>query len=186
MNVTQIDAGAEADILDDGHGSVLKLFRDSASGAASAAREFGALSHCRQHGFAVPEPLGQFKSDGQSLVKMTLIQGDDLGANLFDVAGCGTGVGSVLGQLHAELHRLPPCACSSIPTSTRVFETAAATHGLSRVLARLPTVDLLCHGDLHADNVMLERTKCVVLDWSRSFRGPPEADVAYVFALAHS
>jgi aminoglycoside phosphotransferase (APT) family kinase protein len=40
-------------------------------------------------------------------------------------------------------------------------------------LRRLPAGDRLCHGDFHADNVVLTRRGAVVLDWMTAVRGHP-------------
>ncbi len=178
MNATLIGSGAEADIFEDEAGRALKLFRDLRTGAISACREEESLRHCQQGGFPVPTPLLRFTSKGCSGLAMSLVRGVELGADLFDLVGAGSAVGTTLGQLHASLHRLAACATPAIPSYMNVFQAAASQHGLGALLAELPGGQLLCHGDFHADNVLLVNGSPVVLDWSRAFIGPPQADVA--------
>jgi aminoglycoside phosphotransferase (APT) family kinase protein len=43
--------------------------------------------------------------------------------------------------------------------------------------------DRLCHGDFHADDVVLTRRGAVVLDWMTGTRGHPAGDVARTMLL---
>jgi aminoglycoside phosphotransferase (APT) family kinase protein len=50
-------------------------------------------------------------------------------------------------------------------------------------LERLPDGTMLCHGDYHPDNILLQDGKAFVLDWMTASRGNPQADVARTSVL---
>lgn len=109
---------------------------------------------------------------------------------------------SVLGQepahalryavLFAELQsQIHDCHVSELPSyrediARRVARAGVAASIRSDALAmleRLPDGDMLCHGDLHPDNVLLtDRGPCII-DWSFAGAGQPLADAAQTALL---
>ena len=98
--------------------------------------------------------------------------------------------GALMGQLHARLHnlaaaraireRFPDC-----PIAADIF--AAGLEGLAddadvdelrRLLDQHGAGDAACHGDFHPSNVFVVTNGNIVLDWSDSYLGPAESDVA--------
>lgn len=49
---------------------------------------------------------------------------------------------------------------------------------LTEQVMKLPKCQLLCHGDLHPDNIMLYKNDYVIIDWESATLGHPLADVA--------
>jgi aminoglycoside phosphotransferase (APT) family kinase protein len=51
------------------------------------------------------------------------------------------------------------------------------------LLENLPEGASLCHGDFHPGNILCERTRKYIIDWSAASRGDFHADVAHTFLL---
>lgn len=162
----------------DDSGYVLKIFKSPATGEASARREAAALRLLRKHLLPAPESIGCFKCDGLHGIKMTFADGTALDDEFFDVTGCGTGAGTRLGRLHRQMHSLVVPKCQEIPRADAVFGRAAKRHNLTHLLESADSWHILAHGDFHPSNIVCSPGGDVVLDLSRSFFGPAEADVA--------
>ena len=90
-----------------------------------------------------------------------------------------------LGRLHAEIHA--HLATSSLPshhlrtrhrieTLTELPDTVRGA--LVARLDGLPEGAVVCHGDFHPDNVIIDGENAVVIDWLDASKGPSVADVA--------
>lgn len=53
-------------------------------------------------------------------------------------------------------------------------------------LEKLPEGDILCHGDFHPGNIVVETDRSVILDWMTAASGNPIADVARTLLLLQS
>ncbi|HKJ23401.1 MAG TPA: phosphotransferase [Myxococcota bacterium] len=108
-----------------------------------------------------------------------------------------------LAGLHARLHRLDPkpvvAALDRIGVAPREIGVAARVERLARLVeahdlapleaslawlrANAPGDDAprgICHGDLFANQIFVDRGRARVLDWSDVTLGPPEFDVGIV------
>jgi len=62
-----------------------------------------------------------------------------------------------------------------------ILSLAACTEELGRELARLALPRVLCHADLHTNNVMIDRGgELWVIDWDEPTRAPKERDLMFV------
>jgi aminoglycoside phosphotransferase (APT) family kinase protein len=92
----------------------------------------------------------------------------------------------ILAQLHATMHR--PAPGSGLPRQRErllrhldLASPAPLTVELKEkvlsFLPRLPDGDVICHGDLHPDNVLMTAPGPVAIDWENASLGSPLADV---------
>jgi len=91
----------------------------------------------------------------------------------------------LLAELHASMHTIE--AVPSLPSQHRKLRRkiqhaemlpCALQGGALRMLEELPEGNQLCHGDFHADNVLMTSKGPVIIDWIDATRGNPMADVA--------
>lgn len=86
--------------------------------------------------------------------------------------------------MHLAIHQL--AASTLKPVSAQIQRDIEAASPLPRALKhtalaaleRLPGGDVLCHMDLHPDQVILAQDRAVVIDWLTAGSGHPAADVA--------
>jgi tRNA A-37 threonylcarbamoyl transferase component Bud32 len=149
--VRLLAAGRDCDVLDAGDGTVVRRHRRGRSQVGEAE----VMAHARAHGFPCPRV---HRVDGADLV-LDLVAGptllDDLLADP-SPARCRR-VGSVLADLHRQLHRIPP-------------------------LPGVPGAALL-HLDLHPANVLLGPDGPVLVDWTNASGGMPATDVAMTWVI---
>ena len=156
-----IAAGRDAELVDLGGGRVLRRPRRP----RPLDREAALMRHVHAAGYPVPEVL-DVRPDG---IVMRRVDGptmlDDLAARPWRVRRHAR----TLAALHDDLHAIP------------------ATQDLRPAFGQ-PTApdDVVVHGDLHPDNVLLTALGPVVIDWANGGRGPAGADVADVWLLLSS
>ena len=97
----------------------------------------------------------------------------------------------LLAELQAAIHACPVPA--DLPSQREGFARAIRNapnlpsdlgDAALRALAVMPDGNQLCHGDFHADNVMMTARGPIVIDWMTARRGNPIADIARTLVLA--
>jgi len=178
----KIGEGIEADIYIDS--IICKLFRDKLSGKKSADNEESVLKFLSKNSYPVPTPLGQFEKDNLVGLRMTHIDGQTLQEDFFK-AGHGKKVGHILANLHYRLHNIEDENFPSILLNAKdVFEKSANKLGTSISFSSLIEGKLvLSHGDFHPANVIDSPNGAIVIDWSRAYIGPVEADIATTLVI---
>lgn len=152
-----LGAGRDVEILDLGMGKVLRRPRHP----RSLEREAFVMRYVRGAGFPVPEVL-EIRDEGlvmERLEGVTML--DDLLAHPWRLRRHANG----LAQLHHRLHSIP------------------AVEGLRDRYGPAAPGDVVVHGDLHPNNVLLTRSGPVVIDWANAGRGPGAADVADMWLM---
>lgn len=152
-----IGSGRDAEMVDLGGGRILRRPRvpRPLDGEAFAMRL------ARAAGYPVPE-VHEVRRDGMVMERVdgpTML--DDLAAHPWRVGRHAR----TLADLHRRLHAVP------------------ADAALQARWGRPVPGDVLVHGDLHPDNVLLSPAGPVVVDWSNAGRGPAGADVADAWLL---
>lgn len=152
-----IGSGRDAEMVDLGAGRILRRPRvpRPLDGEAFMMRLV------RAAGYPVPE-VHEVRQDGMVMERVdgpTML--DDLAAHPWRLGRHAR----MLADLHRRLHAIP--AHPALPG-----RWAAPEPG-----------DVVVHGDLHPDNVLLSPAGPVVIDWSSAGRGPAGADVADVWLL---
>ena len=153
-----IGTGRAADVFDIGGGQVLRRNRDGASTELEAA----VMQHVHAHGYPVPEV---FDSDGPDLV-MERIDGPTMLGAFGRQPWRLRSWAATLADLHARLGSLP-------------LPVLELPH-------RIGEPEVLVHGDLHPDNVMLTDRGPVVIDWPNAGLGARGSDVANTWIIVAS
>jgi aminoglycoside phosphotransferase (APT) family kinase protein len=125
------------------------------------ATEARTMEYAREHGYPVPA-VDQISADGTNLV-MERLEGTSMVAVLGKRPWTLSAQGSLLADLHEQLHRLP---------APDWLTVAPCGHG-----------DRLVHLDLHPLNVMLTPKGPFVIDWPNAARGDGTTDVALTWVL---
>ncbi len=150
-----IGTGRAADVFDVGDGRVLRRNRDGASTELEAA----VMQHVHAHGYPVPEV---HDVDGPDLV-MERIDGP-----------------TMLGAFERQPWRLRSWAITLADLHARLGSLPVPDFELPR---RIGEPEVLVHGDLHPDNVMLSERGPVVIDWPNAGLGSRGSDVANTWIL---
>jgi aminoglycoside phosphotransferase (APT) family kinase protein len=180
----KVGVGRTAEVFAWGEGRVLKLFRDWAP-ARWLEEERRGTEAAHQAGLPAPAVYGVETVDGRQGIVLERIEGPSLLSALSARPWRALWAARLLAEVHASIH----AKRVSLPGATTLRERLLwqfARSGLSEdvqrraeaALARLPDADVLCHYDLHPDNVILTRSGPVVIDWGPSCPGDPLADVA--------
>jgi aminoglycoside phosphotransferase (APT) family kinase protein len=182
---------AEVFALDDG--AILKLFYPGMEEEAASEAHVARLAQAT--GVRCPQVLGCTESEGRSGIIYSRVYGTPL-ARWLGIRRPWRihSAGRMLAQAHADLHtyhapELPSLrermerdirAATVAPTRTRALAL--------QLLQALPDDDILCHGDLTTENILLTADGPVVIDWPEATHGDPAADVARTLihlAVAH-
>ena len=152
-----IGRGASSDVYAWTAGTVVKLFRRRFEALAPVELERARAIHVA--GAPCPGVHGMVEVDGRIGVVFDRLAGPSLLTE--------RGAASTLAHLHAELHDLPP------PVLPQLTDTLASWGIDGTDVGRS-----LFHGDLHPGNVLRDRDRWHVIDWSNGHLAPPAADVA--------
>jgi thiamine kinase len=181
---SRLAQGREAEVFARGDGTVLKLWRDP-DHAWRADREAAALAALHAQGYSAPRLFGATTVDGRPGLLMERVDGTDLLTLLGRRPQAVVAVGRAMGEAHAAMHE---CAApDDLPDLTEELRRQLRDAGplpddlrtaMLELLDSLPRGDRLCHGDLHAGNMLGSWSSPTVIDWPGASRGDPMADVA--------
>jgi aminoglycoside phosphotransferase (APT) family kinase protein len=163
---TLLGSGRNADVYDIGDGRVLRRYRDRRDARAVDA-EAGVMAHARAHGVPVPEV---FDVSGADIV-MERAAGPTMLAAIGRRPWTVRAQARLLARLHGLVHQIPAASLAGLPVPLR-SGPAGPQDG-----------DVLLHGDLHPQNVILSGNGPVIIDWEGAARGPAIADVALTWVI---
>lgn len=181
----KIGEGASSEVHAWAPGQVVKLFKRPVS-PRLIRREIRTTRAVFAAGAPAPEVLGEVTLDGR--VGMVLPRFD--GPTLLQLAQTGAvtygQAGAILADLCRAVHETPPPAGlitlrDWIDAWLESAPGALPPHidaGIRARLERLPPVDELCHGDLHAANVIMTAEGPRLIDWIGAVRAPAAYDLA--------
>lgn len=138
----------------------------------------------RGAGAPVPELLGIEQIDGRPASVWERVDGTSLWQQVVDRPERAEPIGRLLADVQHDLFALVPAV--GLPRQydrvrAKVRRAAGAVDpGLAAALD-LPTPAgsaRLCHGDMHASNVLITQDGLAIVDWFDASRGEPVADVA--------
>jgi aminoglycoside phosphotransferase (APT) family kinase protein len=148
-------AGRNANVYDLGGGRILRRYHDRSRSAEGEAK---VISWAGAHGVPVPE--------------------------VFDVAGPDIVMEKVDGPtMLADLARHPWRLFHHAAILARLHQKVHAAPGLDGLRAPFGDGGVLCHLDLHPDNVLLSERGPVVIDWEGAGCGPAEVDLAICWVV---
>ena len=156
----KLASGRDADIFEYGPDLVLRRSRKG----RSVAREAQVMEYL--HGSGYPVPAIHAVSDDETELVMERINGPTMVDYLSRRPWQIRYQGRVLGDLHRQLHEIPP---------PDFLGPAALGQGESFV-----------HMDLHPLNVLIGPDGPVVIDWTNAARGDPLVDVTLAYLLIAS
>jgi aminoglycoside phosphotransferase (APT) family kinase protein len=173
-----IGRGRTAEIYAWADGQVLKLYRPGwdADRVTEEAR-ITALAH--DAGLPAPAIYGTLAVEGRQGILCERLDGApiDRMVNLLRSA-------RLLAEVQAAIHacRIPALPAQRERLMGRISRTSDLTpdrrEAILHVLEGLPDDGVVCHGDLHPQNILLTARGPVIIDWVDTTRGHPLADVA--------
>jgi Ser/Thr protein kinase RdoA (MazF antagonist) len=163
---TLLGSGRNADVYDIGDGRVLRRYRDRRDARAVDA-EAGVMAHARAHGVPVPEV---FDVSGADIV-MERAAGPTMLAAIGRRPWTVRAQARLLARLHGLVHQIPAASLAGLPVPLR-SGPAGPQDG-----------DVLLHGDLHPQNVILSGNGPVIIDWEGAANAPAVYDVALTWAI---
>ncbi len=129
--------------------------------------------------------------DGREGLVFRRINGETLGPKYYShIFELGRKTQDLI-SLHRSI-QIPVDKDSGLPSvKERIIGTVKALTALAdsekekiiRLTEQLPEGSILCHGDFHPDNVMIENGKHLVVDWMTAGTGPAVADAVRTYVL---
>jgi Ser/Thr protein kinase RdoA (MazF antagonist) len=180
----KISEGATADIHAWAPGQVLKL---SKAGVPQWLGEHEArvTRAVFAAGGPAPEVFGDVTLEGRFGIVMERLDGPTLLQLLRTRAITIERAGAILATLYLSVHKTPPPPDVSslsgwINDAARLPGGVLPKHivaGVVALIERLPPGDGLCHGDLHAGNVIMTAEAPRIIDWTATVRAPAALDL---------
>jgi Ser/Thr protein kinase RdoA (MazF antagonist) len=177
----KIGEGAMADIHAWAPGQVVKLFKTAAPRRA-AEHEARMTRAVFAAGVPAPEVLGEVTLEGRYGIVLERLDGPTLLQLLRTGAMTPEEAGAVLASVYQSVHRTP--APAGVP-SMRTWISAASrwlpepvAAGVLALIERRPPGEGLCHGDLHAGNVIMTAAGPRLIDWTAAVRAGGAFDLA--------
>ncbi len=179
----KIGQGMTAEVFEAGDGRVVKLFRE---GASQDGVRYEAKVGKAVHAAGVPSPAlyGELEFEGRQGLLYERIPGVSMQTMLVRRPLQIARFGRDLARLHFSVHAHES---TDLPTQRdRLIwgiRKSADVLGdrVDRVMAHLDGLPLgitVCHGDFHADNILMEGRRAVPIDWTNACSGNAAADVA--------
>ncbi len=181
----EIGSGHEARVFRTGPTTVVKSFKAAPAASTAARCEMAALRRLHAVGYAVPRPIAIDLKPLSLTITMAWVAGsicDDIVLNE-DTAAART-LGKLLAELHVQLHQArgdddyAALIAEGVPLAGTAFGAGVSSETRPALTALADAGRaVLCHGDFHPANVIRD-VSMTVIDWTRAFIGPAEADVA--------
>ncbi len=178
-----IGVGRTAEIYAWGEGRVLKLYHPWVPEHWLVNEQRGTAA-ASEAGLPAPAFLGVETVEGRPGIVLERVEGPSLLGILRERPWRALWVAHTLAEVQASIHarRVAP---QGMPTVRQHLRHGIAGSALppemqrraEDLLERLPDGEVLCHFDLHPDNVLLTRRGPVVIDWMAAAVGHPLADV---------
>lgn len=179
-----IGRGLTAEVFAWGGGRALKLFFEGVP-LAKVQHEFAATRAVHEAGYPSPAVHEIIQVGSRHGLVMDRVDGASLVEAVERKPWTLFGAARQLADLHARLHAhaAPPTLRTQ---REQIASWIAEAHDLPKrdrdqalaSLPKLPSGEVLCHGDFHPANVLLAAHGPVIIDWSRATRGHPLGDVA--------
>jgi Ser/Thr protein kinase RdoA (MazF antagonist) len=179
-----IAVGRTAEVFAVGDDQVLKvLLPEFPSGMADHEAAVAGLV-AAVYPFA-PRLVGRITVAGRPGLVYERIDGPTMDSYVRSHLGQVSELGRTLGELHATMHAVDGTGLEEQFEALRAAIDEAspelwpdAREAALRRLEQLPHGTSVCHGDMHPGNVILGRSRAVIIDWGNARRGNSVADVA--------
>jgi Ser/Thr protein kinase RdoA (MazF antagonist) len=177
----KIGEGATSDVYAWAPGQVVKLFK---AGAAQGLgwHEARMTRAVFAAGGPALEVLDRVQWEGRFGIVLPRLDGPSL-LRVWETGGVTSEeAGAILAQLYLSVHRTPPpdkvfCLRDWFGALSRGVVSPPIFTGVLARIERLAPPPVLCHGDLHPDNVIMTVEGPKIIDWSAAVRAPAAFDV---------
>jgi len=183
----KIGEGGSADIHAWAPGQVVKLFKPARERERLSRHEAKMTRAAFAAGLPAPEVFDEVTVEGRFGIVMSRLDGPTLLQLLQTRAITPEQAGAILAALSISVHKTPPppgviCLGDLIQTLLQSPGNLLPKHlaaGVRALLESLPSRDGLCHGDLHAGNVIMTAEGPRLIDWTWTRRAGPALDLAH-------
>lgn len=167
---------------------IIKLFRQKFP-LEGVDREYNVSKMVEILGLPVPKVGLMIELEGRRGIIYEKVSGISMMDLIMKHPGSVTEYAKSMAVLHYRMHQ---CKAQELPKYKEALEwNIRHTDLLSEkqrfavldILEKLPEEGILCHGDFHPGNIIIDSEKSVVLDWMTAAAGHPAADVARTLML---
>ena len=178
-----IGRGRNARIYKWGDNEIVKLF-EKGTDTKTVEKEFIISKIVYKTGIDTPYAREIVEIEGQLGIIYEYIAGSTMLRLLFRRFYNLRSYAQTLARLQAELHKNK---CSELPDIksklTELILKASSLsddkkHDVLSILNELPSGDIICHFDLHPDNIIKSKKGYTIIDWTNAVSGCAAADVA--------
>jgi aminoglycoside phosphotransferase (APT) family kinase protein len=182
----KIGDGGVSEVFAYGEGRILKLF-NSGIRKVVADHEVRVTAAAHDAGAPAPEVFGVEEIDGRFGIILPRYDGPTLLTVVVRDGMSATEAGGMLARLHHSLHAarydaaVPTFRAWALRSLERLRRKDIPEDVLERVesvVMGLPEAGVLCHGDLHVDNILMTSSGPVIIDWVSALSAEPALDVA--------
>lgn len=186
-----VGRGYQCDVFALDEGKVLKVFKPGAD-RSWVEREADVTRLIHKAGLPVPAVYDIVEVNGRIGIVYERIHGRLLSAEVLTNPEEVKSFARGMAELHAEIHSV---SIGELPSHReRLKRRIANARQLAPeereaaliLLDRLPVGDVVCHGDLNLNNVIVSPKGMVAIDWDNASRGHPMADVARAVLLLNN
>jgi uncharacterized protein (TIGR02172 family) len=188
MKGSIIGEGNTAEVYSWGEKEILKLFRQEFP-VEAIEKEYRICKTIENLGLSIPKASQLIDLDGRRGIIYEKISGDSMLHKITARPILAGKYSRQLAQLHYEIHQ---CRSENLPKYKEALEwnirrtdtlTEEQKTSVLQLLGQLPEGDVLCHGDFHPGNIMMDEKNTYILDWMTAASGTAEADVARTLML---
>jgi len=184
-SLKKIGEGKYAEVFHYGDSQFLKLFHGNAHSEDHYEEELKKTRLIGKTRLPVPKILGTTRIQNRPGIIFSKVKGGiALKSMIWSRPWRAVRFARMLAETHSQIHlntieELP----SQRVLMTEQIESASELpqplkDAALAALAKLPDNNLLCHGDLHLDNIIATPKGFIIIDWYRAVKGNPMADVA--------
>ncbi|MHB8131337.1 MAG: phosphotransferase family protein [Mobilitalea sp.] len=183
-----IGVGNTAEVFAWGEKEILKLFRTEFF-AEGIDREYRISKEVEKLGLPVPRVGEMIEVEDRKGIIYERIFGVSMLKQIMSRPWTARTYGKQVAAIHYQIHQ---CKIQGLPKQKETFEwNIRHTELLAEdtkqkiliLLSKLPEGEVLCHGDFHPGNIIVDANKEVILDWMTGTVGNPAADVARTILL---
>ena len=183
VEMNLINQGRTAEVYDIGNNQILKLFREKIP-LTAINQEYRIAETLKDCPAPSPKFFGKMECEGRTGLIYEYIRGQSQLMQIMRQPWRARSCAKDMADIHAAIHRI---AVVGIPGQKEQLEwfigkaeglTEAQKSVIVARLKKLPDGKLLCHGDLHPDNILGSGKTAVVIDWMTATAGNPVGDVA--------
>lgn len=188
-NLKLLAQGGEAEIYDLRTGKILRVLRNPSNGK-DIKNEMRIMNKLKIEGFKVPEVYEYLTVEGRPAIIMERVYGETMLSYIQSHPLAIKKSAKVLAKLHDELINAKEDLelNYSISRAKYLIERSKLLNDkqkefVNSILEELHEGEVICHGDFHPGNILIQDNKNYLIDWGSAYRGPALADIAHSYLL---